>query len=143
MSADMSIHSQWGVSEDTLRCFFSSTLGHEFEGYQCSERSGRFGLCDRHFEEVSNTDQVYVGSVSWLKAALTEDVDQFVPGTIQQISELLEDRPVVTDDLISAVDKAFDAPNDSIYDAPGDGTRAAVQEFLARNRDQRVFTVSW
>jgi len=43
------------------------------------------------FQLIMNTPKVYVGEVSWLKAALFDDNERFVPKTIEIVNEILTD----------------------------------------------------
>jgi hypothetical protein len=92
---------------------------------------------------VMDTPNVWIGEVSWLKAALFDGgTEEYVPTTVQAISDMIgEDLPVLDDDLIGKILGAFDAPNQTPYrlaDTPG-----ALRSFLNEWKGLPVFTISW
>ena len=85
---------------------------------------------------------MHVGEVSWLKAAIFEDPETFVPDTIGKISELLPDFHTITPELIEQFDAAFELPNTSSYGIKT-AKRERVREFLEKHAGEQAFTVSW
>lgn len=148
MAADLHIHVFKGIDEKDLAAFFSNTLGSKwFKPHTWDEQGGE----DDVYSKISDTPNVWVGEVSWLKAALFADSDSFVPDAIGAISELVgEDLPVIDDKLIDGIKQALGLPNNT---ARQDGVMAGagyaisdengVIAFLEQHRGERVFTVSW
>lgn len=90
---------------------------------------------------------VWVGEVSYLKAALSGNYSDFVPGPIQCIVELIPDardlKPTkITAKLIKDVKKAFDLPNETLpnYELADPEEVAA---FLRKHRGKWAYTVPW
>lgn len=135
MAADLHIHiKDETITEDVLKGFFASSMGSKY--FDINNRG-----FDKGYDIVSRTVQIWIGEVSWLKAALTEDPETFVPPTVQQVSDLIgEDLPVLNDELIGKILKAFDAPNSTGYSL---AKKEDVEKFLLENKGKQVFTVSW
>ena len=112
----------------------------------------------RYFEEVSPESlgfkdkfdiariadaapNIWIGEVSWLKAALFEDSDKYVPGPVEQIVEIIgEDFPTITEELIVKVEAAFYAPNTTKYEV---AREEDVVEFLRQHKGKKVVTITW
>ena len=141
MSASMHIHSDSYISEEAIKCVMGNTIGSKYFGYKCPlER--KYGLCEKHYDDVANSDQVTVGDVSWLKAALFED-DKYIPDTIGTINDILHDVPFLTERMAKEIDAAFGLDNESIYENTDESVRERVKEFCKRNIGSLVFTISW
>lgn len=144
MAADLHIHVFDGLTEDVLRDAFRNTLGSKYFG----GGMGFAGLLtannsDSIFEahdKIIAQPNIWIGSVSWLKAALTEDRD-FVPNTVQAVYDAIgEDLPVLDGELYERILGAFSEENTTGYSlAKVEDVRAWLQE----NRGKRLFTVSW
>lgn len=141
MSADLHIHSMRGVTEQDLGCFFSNTLGSKWFQWwmrpNCIER----WKC-KHHDAVLASGNIWIGQVSWLKAALTES-DEFIPEPVQAIHELIgEHLPILDAELKDKILQALTIPNEraSFYNI---AERKDVEEWLDRNMGQKLFTVSW
>jgi len=133
MAADLSIHVFEGVTEEDLAAFFSHTLGSK---YMDLNRRTDLGV---HLK-ISDTPGIWIGEVSWLKAAITGDME-YVPGPVQSVQETIgEDLPEVDDALIARIMAAFDIPNLTAYHI---AEPAEVRSFLEAHRGKRLFTVSW
>lgn len=113
----------------------------------CSEA----GTC-KHWRKIADTENIWIGEVSWLKAALMEDGgDMYVPHLVLHVSETIgEDLPIITDELIAEVSKAFTLPNNTVQEGGvwgGEGYSLAeahdVIEFLETHKGMRAYTVSW
>jgi hypothetical protein len=152
MSADLSIHVLEGATEGDLARFFSNTMGSKY--FNAFDEGTTRQSNDEYMsslEIVADTPSVWVGEVSWLKAALFEDPDAFIPDTVNQINEIIgEDLPVIDDDLIKRISDAFNVPNnttkpDGVWDGAGYriAERETVVNFLEQHRGKPVFTVSW
>lgn len=104
-----------------------------------------------HYEKISQTENVWVGEVSWLKAALFEDSDTFVPDPIEKIVELIgENFPVIDDKFIEEIKKAMELPNntakkDGVWGGKGYSLAGAekILEFLNKWKGYSCFTISW
>lgn len=137
MAADLHIHVMTeDMSEDDLRVFFSNALGSKWfnpgvdKDYESPE-----------YKRVIDSPNVWIGEVSWLKAALLEDNDTFVPDPVGNISELVgEDLPIIDDDFIIKVDAALRVPNFTDYTI---AEPDKVVKFLEEHRGKRVFAISW
>ena len=136
MSADLTIHVFEGIAEHDLETFFSATLGSKYHHGGVKQ-----GIWEESYRKISRTPSVWVGQVSWLKCALSNDPDTYVPGPVEAISELVgEDLPAIDDLFISRAAEAMALANSTSYSVakPGD-----VVEFLQTHKEKRVFTVSW
>lgn len=94
---------------------------------------------DEAYEIISSTPSVWVGEVSWLKAALTGE-SKFIPDPVGVISELIPDMEKVTDELIAKVEEAMHLDNTTPYDV---STPNKIVEFLKEHKGETVFTVNW
>lgn len=137
MSADLHLHIiDEHVTERDLRVFFSNHMGHKwFAGF--APLRGWEEACIR----LSAAPGIWIGEVSWLKGAVFQDMEAFVPGTVQAVSALVDDGvTVINDAFIAAMRQAFEQPNQTDYRiADAD----AVGRFLEQHRGKVVFTVSW
>ena len=75
------------VTEADMRCFFAHTIGSMYGPKDLFHPLGS-GKCDtddgitcRHWEAVSGSPNVWIGEVSWMKAALVPgEGEEFIPG---------------------------------------------------------------
>jgi hypothetical protein len=135
MSADLNIHIFEGITERDLAIFCANTIGSKYFN------PGKLGdKWDKVCEKIGSTDQINVGEVSWLKAALF-DSDEFIPDPIGNICEIIgEDLPVIDDILIAKINVAMKLPNKTSYSlASGE----LIIKWLEARRGKRIFTVSW
>ena len=143
MGADLAIHifDEKTMKEEHIKAFFSSTLGSKhFSGFFVKTRKDR-ELEDEAKTLVMKTKSVEVGGVSWLKAAVTEDNDTYVPLTVKTVLDLIgEDLPVLDEELLNKILEAFDEPNTTTYSL---NKKQKVEKFLKENMGKRLFTVSW
>lgn len=96
MSADLSIHVFEGITEEDLRMFFSSSLGSKYFDFKQTNEEWFDS-----YDKIASTPEIWVGEVSWLKAALFEDADTFIPNTIAKVTEIIgEDLPIIDDSLL-------------------------------------------
>jgi len=134
MAADLQIHVADRSIEPVLARFNSNTLGSKYFSPRC-------GFDDAAFEIIGETPSVWVGEVSWLKAALFGDAEAFVPDPVAQVHEIIgEDLPVIDDALIARVTEALKAPNVTSYSI---ATADEVIRFLTEHKGKCAFTVSW
>lgn len=88
-------------------------------------------------DAVYNAPGTYIGEVSWMKAAIFENSERYIPTTVELISALVgKNLPEITDEFIDEVRKAFDEPNTTSY---GLADRDTVIAFLAEHKGSRVF----
>lgn len=148
MSADLHIHSTRIENEpdnplnvDDLRCFFSPFI------LACGAGLFDFGTICPHLRRVIKSDQVWIGEVSWLKAALLDDPEQFVPNPVAAIHDAVHDDAdnidglaVLNQELRTRIIRALEKPNQTAYRvaSPKD-----VDEWLAAHMGDQIFTVSW
>lgn len=141
MAADLHIHvfAEGELTEDDFRGFFSNSLGSkwfEFGGNRHYEDNWQ-----DYFKKFSETASVWIGEVSWLKAALLEDKETFIPDPVSKISSIIgEDWPIVNDKLIARIRKALGLENQTLYSV---STAKEVIEFLELHKGKRAFTISW
>jgi hypothetical protein len=137
MAADLHIHVvPDDLEEGVIAAFFSNTLGSKYFG-------GRFSEEEKHaaFPRIADTPNVWIGEVSWLKAALFGDSGTFVPSTVQLVQDAIgEDLPTLTDELEQKILAAFAAANETGYSL---ATVDEVRAFLTEHKGKRLFTVSW
>ena len=136
MAADLHIHVMDDVTEDDLRMFFSNTLGSKW-----FDMTVKKSFDSPEYKRVMDSPSVWIGEVSWLKAGLFEDEDEFIPGPVEKVSEIVgEDLPVIDDEFIVKIEEALHEPNMTQYSTT---KSREVLEFLDKYRGKRVFTVSW
>lgn len=136
MAADMHIHVLEGITEDDIAQFNRSTLGSKYFDAACSAPYDAVA-CDA----IEKTPNMWVGSVSWLKAALTDDIETYVPDPVMIVNDLIgEDLPEITDALIESVVVALQTPNTTDYTIC---TADEVLAFLQKHKGKRIFTISW
>lgn len=134
MAADLHIHVQTKeITEDILRVFKGPLMigGPE-------DNSNNW---DNAYRIISQSPNVWIGEVSWLKAGLLGDSDEFIPSTVQQVYDLIGDElPELTDDLIKKILKTFNSKNNTGYEL---AESEEVEKFLLKHKGNKVFTVSW
>lgn len=147
MAADLHIHvfADDDLTEEDLKCFFHNTLGSKwgpssfasiFDEEPCENKF----KCE-HGKRIHKTKYIWIGEVSWLKAALLEDGKTFIPETVGEVSDIIgEELPIITDDLIERVKKAFDLPNITGYSL---AKVEDVLKFLTKHKGKKAFTISW
>lgn len=58
---------------------------------------------------------VEVGQVSWLKAALFEQHERYIPGPVERCAQIIGDGVLLSDGMAKAITVAFNVPNRSVY----------------------------
>jgi hypothetical protein len=142
MAADLHIHVLTDeFTEEHCRAFRSNILGSQDFRPNYDKQFERERGCDL-FTLAENTPQVWVGEVSWLKAAFLKGGDEeFVPDPIRAIHKVIgENFPVIDDALIAQVKAAMFLPNKTQYSLAG---ADEILGFLAQNRGRKAFTISW
>ena len=134
MAADLHIHVLDGISGEDLASFFSNTLGSKYFNPRPGGRASASS-------PVSQTPNVWIGEVSWLKAAFLGDSETYVPASVVQISDLIgEDLPELTEELLTKILDALGSKNTTNYSI---SSRDDVESFLREHMGKRLFTVSW
>ncbi len=137
MVADLHIHVLQGMIERDLALVQSNTLGTKYFNPETGFSPERKAA----FQKVGDSPQVWVGEVSWLKAAILDDKETFVPNTVQLIHDAIgEDLPVITDAMIVVITAAFAIENTTGYRL---ADVDAVVKFLKEYWGKKVFTISW
>ena len=139
MAADLHIHvfSEGELTEEDFRAFFGSHLGSKW--FDLGKSIGPDW--DGAYRKIGDLPNVWVGEVSWLKAAVLDDKETFVPDPITKVSELItEDYPIVDDELIEKVAEAMQVDNSTSYSVSDDNE---VIKFLKENKGKRALTVRW
>lgn len=135
MSADLHIHVLEGATEEDFVISKCNALGSKY-----------FNLDNYHLRKevdkrIDYTPNIWIGEVSWLKASLFGDSENFIPSTVQQISDIIgEDLPIVDDNLINNIIKAFEVDNKTSYNV----TKVKdIKEFLEQYKGKKLFTINW
>jgi len=142
MAADLHIHVRTDDMKDRdFEIFFSNSLGSKYCHFPMMRK------WDEDLERAAEkrifaTPNIWIGEVSWLKAALFEDGEEtFIPDTVAKVQEIIgEDQPVIDEELIQKVMDAFTEKNKTQY------TIAKPQEvwaFLESHKGKKAFTISW
>lgn len=140
MSADLHIHVLEGASEADIASFSSNTLGSKHFHPRTVGQSSNPEVKAAH-ARVSDTPNIWIGQVSWLKAALFGDRDTYVPSAVQTIYEVIgEDLPVLDLALLKKIIDALSLDNDTGYSL---AEPAEVEAFLNQHMGKRLFTISW
>lgn len=95
------------------------------------------------FMVMCATPQVWVGEVSWLKAALFENGEEtFVPNAVGRLAQLFDDDSgvIITDDFITRAANAMMEDNQTSYSV---ASPEPIVEFLQKHLGKRAFTISW
>jgi len=101
-------------------------------------------LFDEDYRVVGGMPGVGIGEVSWLKASLFGDDETFIPGTVMEVSRIIDEEhdgfAVIDDALIIAIKDAFAVENATTYDV---GDVSVVVAFLEEHKGKECFLVSW
>lgn len=139
MSADLHLHIFEGITEEDLAAFFVNTIDSKYWAGLSTWIDGI--SIDDAYDRIVNTPQIWVGEVSWLKAAMLDNSEDFVPSAVQAINARIgEDLPVIDDDLITDIVGAFDLENITTYEL---ASPQEIRKFLEEHKGKRIFTVSW
>ncbi|KKL45955.1 hypothetical protein LCGC14_2350440 [marine sediment metagenome] len=96
-----------------------------------------------HFDEdkVDNTPSIWIGEVSWLKAGLFDNAEEYIPKTIGAVAKLFENPIVdVTQEFVKLVQAAFTLEPHHYY---GRNEAVKVTRFLSKYIGKKAFTISW
>lgn len=159
MAADLHIHIRTQeCTEDVLNAFRKNTIGHprghvwddnisdEDNIKKMQEISGKYTNDDwrKAYNIISDTPNIWIGRVSWLKAGLLgDDGREYIPEPVEIISDLLENEPVITEELISKITNALSVKStaNEYYTITDD--IVSVRQLLQENIGKQAFTVSW
>jgi hypothetical protein len=178
MAADLHIHvfARDELTDDDFRCFFANTLGSRWSsqhnaplhlqkkvnaGYDLTDREtqqwreateppceDRF-ICE-HWERIKKTESVWVGEFSWLKAALHNADELYVPDFVKLVQDAIdEDLPQIDDQLIDKIRQGRTLPNKTVHPDVMDGKGYSLEKvrevvsFLSEHRGKRAFTIGW
>ena len=139
MAADLHIHTvSNGITQEDWKIFNSNCIGSKFfTGFGTKDERKDDAL----YTKFSNTDQVWVGEVSWLKAALMGDTEPYVPNSVMRISDIIgEDWPVIDLELIRNITEAMQLDNTTSYSL---NSMEEVVAFLYANIGKECFTITW
>ncbi len=138
MAADLHIHVlPDDIEEGVLAAMFSNCLGSKYFAPHRVSDAARMTALDR----VGDMPNVWIGEVSWLKAAVFGDAETFVPGPVQAVQEAIgEHLPRLDPTLEQKILAALDVPNRTDYRI---SEVEPVRRFLETYRNKRLFTVSW
>lgn len=140
MSADLHIHVVEGLEEGDLAEFFSDECGSKYFDPEKDQN-----LDEKYhgavYSRVIKTPSVWIGEVSWLKAALLGDKKKYIPDTVQIIQDLIgEDLPQIDERLITDILAAFDQENQTQYKL---ADKKKVEAFLKDRLGKKLFCLSW
>jgi hypothetical protein len=141
MAADLHIHvfPEGGLTEEDFANFFSHSLGSKW--FNLGSRDYFDKEVEASRNKVMETENLWVGEVSWLKAALFGDEDTFVPGPVAQVNGIIgEDLPIIDDALIGRIREALRVANTTSYEVSREDE---VVAFLELHKGKRAFTISW
>ena len=100
------------------------------------------GRWDECVEVFSKTSQIWVGSVSWLKAGMSGDEKTYIPDVVNEIHKIIgEDFPIINEDLIGKIEAAYDkCVNKTSYSVE---KKEKVVDFLKEHMGEKACTISW
>ena len=144
MAADLHIHVLTDeFTEEHYKAFQSNVIGGKYWGGFNRNLQAEFEKkhnCDLYLL-CCETPSVWVGEVSWLKAALSEDPDTWVPATVQAVYDIIgEDFPVIDDELIAKIEAALGLDNATGYSIC---EHSGVIDFLKEHKGKKAFHISW
>lgn len=91
---------------------------------------------------VDNCPEYFIGEVSWLKAALFDNEETFIPTPVMKVSEIISNTlPVIDDALIEALCAAVTVPNTTGYGV--NSNAAKLREWLNQYKGKKLFQISW
>lgn len=130
MTADFHIHVLEGVTNQDVDNFLVPVVTPEYRPH--------WRLL---MERIARTPNIWVGEVSWLGAAITEDESTSIPDTIMALDRMLQTRPKLTPELERQILATFTLPNHTDHYRVADVQQVAA--FLARYRGKQLFAITW
>lgn len=131
------------VDEGDLAIFFASTMGSKWFSWDTDNvPEEKRSITSRLIVETPN---VWVGEVSWLKGALFDNPDKFIPSAVEAVYDVIgEELPVIDDELIAKIHESLNLDNNTSYSVvDGSDVDNPVIKFLKEHKGLRCFTVSW
>jgi hypothetical protein len=89
---------------------------------------------------IYRTPNVWIGEVSWLKAALFGGEERYIPDPVGRISEIFDGLITITDDIIRLAREAMRLDNKTQYKI---ADPKKVTEFLEQYKGKKAFTIAW
>ena len=146
MAVDMFIHAvNPALDQEEPRCIFHNHLGHPLEDleYECPLMSIRPGRC-AHRQALYDSDAVEIGSKHWQHPWWTGQAPDDLLDPITAVASAFEDVDVVTPELLSKAQDAYDLPSTKMFPMEGiDQYRDRVITFLRSHIGERVFIIGW
>lgn len=141
MAADLFIHAiPDDFPEETVYNFLGHALGSKHFSWARVDLANNDPAGAR-FNRILSTDKIWVGEVSWLKAALFDDEASYIPAPIAFIALAIgEDLPILTPPVKAIILMGLDLQNTTNYRLT---ERTLVADWLDAHMGQRLFTVSW
>ncbi len=143
MSADLYIHVMTDdMIMDDFKCFFSNHIGSIWWDVNHSCHQGPYtGEQCEHDKRICDSPQVWIGSVSWLKASFSEDGSEYMPGPVVLINDLIDENlPILNKELERKILAALSAENDTKYSVT---ENKDVKDFLKQHYGKKLFVISW
>lgn len=139
MAADLHIHILETATEDDVVLFQCNTFGSKrFNLHRYKEANARKDLYILIFDQPN----IWIGEVSWLKSALSDNKAEYVPKPVESIYELIgEDFPILTDDLIAKIIRSLNLENKTQYELNSNELELLL--FLDTHKGKKCFTISW
>lgn len=89
---------------------------------------------------VTSMPSVWVGEASWTKAEIFNSIENFVPPIVAAAKNIFENRPVIDDEVIEKIEKAFNQPNKTEYKI---NAKKYVIKFLNKYKGYKAFFSVW
>lgn len=132
MAADLHIHVRTPeITDEVLNIF-------EHDGVPMSQKDGL--TWEKTYNIVAESPNIWIGEVSWIKAALFEDKKTFIPDTVGEISMIVGNGIVLTEDVLGQIKAAFNVDNNTSYEI---ADKQTVLDFLKNHLGKQIFQVSW
>jgi hypothetical protein len=141
MGADLHLHVLTEkFTEDHCAAFKSNVIGSRFFKPGFDREFEKRNSCDL-FRLCSETPNVWIGEVSWLKAALFENSGDYIPKPVEEIHEIVDENfPVIDDELIERISNAMKYENATMYEM---AKEKDVIDFLIMHKGEKIFYISW
>lgn len=150
MAADLSIHViTEEATDEHFKVFASHTIGSKYGptsvpgvGLAVGYRHPTISDDDQLWSVIGKSPQIWIGEVSWLKAAIFEDGEEaYIPPPVAQVHELIgEDFPVLDEELKLKILGALTLENKTGYNI---AKSEDVGKFLDEHMGKKLCTISW
>ena len=111
-----------------------------FRGAVCNSNWDEWS---RVYAKVADLPGVWVGEVSWLKAAIFGDEGNFIPSLVMNVQQLFNEaggQIVIDEDFINVVAEQVDCVNTTDYDV---AQASKIVDFLRDHIGKVAFPISW